>query len=367
LLLSAFLAIAVFAFVLVVANVLKEVAGPFAAGQLTLDMFLYLAAIAIPGVLPYALPLGLLTAVLLVLGRLSAQNELIAMKAAGMSLWRIAAPVYALALMGTALSAIINIYYAPIADAAFRRTLEEAARTDPLRFFTPRTFVKDFGGYVIFVDRREGAELRRIHVWELDEQNRAVNYLQADRATIEFNAGLGLIVLTAYDGTVQKIDPDVPPNEANAVQTVMGDSAQFLLPLDDLLGDSRREPKLSFQTLDSLMAKRAQAKADEGGGDAGAFARRIEVQTAIQKKFALSFAVLSLCVIAIPLGIKASRTETYANFAIAFALANVYFIFFVLCSWAETRPAWRPDLLVWLPNAAFQSLGAGLFLRSARH
>ncbi|GHB92804.1 LPS export ABC transporter permease LptF [Cerasicoccus arenae] len=357
------MAIAVFVFVLVVFNVIKEVAGPFASGQITEGMFVYLIAITIPGVLPYALPLGLLTAILLVLGRLSAQNEIVAMKAAGLSLWRITAPVFLLALLGVGLSAVINIYYAPIADTAFRSTLQSAARADPLRFFSPRTFVKNFPGYVIFADRREGNELRQLHVWELDDQSRAIRHLQGQRAELSFDEANPAIVLTVHDAHGQVINPDLPPSDLDSTYIGEFKRSEFRLPLDDLLGGNKKQTKLAFMTLDELLQRRAEAIADKGEG---AFERRIELQTAIQKKFSFSFAVLSLALVAIPLGIKASRTETYANFALALALALGYFMVFILCSWLEKMPAMRPDLMIWVPNFLFQALGGILFWRACK-
>lgn len=355
------MAIAVFAFVLGVFVIIKEVAGPFASGQINGQMFAYLIAITIPGVLPYALPMGLLTAILLVLGRLSAQNEIVAMKAAGMSLWRITAPAIVLALIGVAISAVINVYYAPVADSAFRETLRSAARADPLRFFSPRTFVKHFPGYVIFADRREGDELREINVWELDDQQRAIRHLQGQRALLGFDEEAGEIVLTVFNANGQIIDPLVPPSDHDATHVVEFSESEFRLPLDELLGQGSGQTKLSLLTLEELLRLRADAM--EGGEET--FARRIELQTAIQKKFSFSFAVLSLALVGIPLGIKASRTETYANFALALALAMCYFVAFVLCSWLEKNPALRPDLLIWAPNVFFMSLGGALYWRAA--
>jgi len=356
------MAIAVFAFVLAVFVILQEVAGPFASGQITGQMFAYLVAITIPGVLPYALPMGLLTAILLVLGRLSAQNEIVAMQAAGMSLWRITAPVIALGMLGVVISGVINVYYAPIADRAFRETLTSAARADPLRFFAPRTFVKDFPGYVIFADRREGDELREIDAWELDEQQRVINYMQGERALLNFNEQKALIELTIFSANVQKMDPETPPSQQQNSHILEFEKWQIGLPLEELLGGGGGQTKLAFMTIDELLRLRAEAITE--GGE-GAFERRIELQTAIQKKFSFSFAVLSLALVAIPLGIKASRTETYANFALALALAMCYFLAFVLCSWLEKNPAMRPDLLIWAPNFAFQALGGALYWRAA--
>ena len=95
---AAFMTVALFVFVLVLGNVIKEVMGELAAGRLSVSTFIYIVALIIPGVIPYALPLGMLTGILLVFGRMSAQSEVVAMKACGRSIYSMAAPVFFLAI-----------------------------------------------------------------------------------------------------------------------------------------------------------------------------------------------------------------------------------------------------------------------------
>ena len=65
------------------------------------------------GIILAGLLLGMLTGVLIVLGRISANNEIVAMKSAGMNLWRIVSPIFLVALIGVALSGYINCFWAP--------------------------------------------------------------------------------------------------------------------------------------------------------------------------------------------------------------------------------------------------------------
>ena len=85
---------------LTVGNVIKDLLGYLIAGQLKLELFLELVLLIPPFVLSYALPFGVLTGVLLVLGRMSAQHEVTAIRAAGLSLPWIARPILVLAALG---------------------------------------------------------------------------------------------------------------------------------------------------------------------------------------------------------------------------------------------------------------------------
>lgn len=74
-----------------------------------------------------------------------------------------------------------------------------------------------------------------------------------------------------------------------------------------------------------------------------------------------------MVVLAVPLGIKASRSETFANLAIALALAMSYYMMTVVISWLEKYPEMRPDILIWIPNFIFQAVGTYLIYRSSKN
>jgi lipopolysaccharide export system permease protein len=87
----------------------------------------------------------------------------------------------------------------------------------------------------------------------------------------------------------------------------------------------------------------------------------------MSRHFAMAFSVFSLSVFAIPLGIRVSRTETYANFALALVIAFAYYFSLILIGWIQNRPEYRPEILVWVPNLAAQGIGFWLLARANRH
>ena len=84
----------------------------------------------------------------------------------------------------------------------------------------------------------------------------------------------------------------------------------------------------------------------------------------IQKNLAMAFSVLSLTLIGIPLGIKVSRKETYANLGLALTLAMGYYFLIIIVGWLEKAPQLRPDIIIWIPNLVFQSIGIWLIFRA---
>lgn len=377
---TTFAAVSIFVFVLVMGNLVKgQIADLLASGRLGLGLFAYLTAILIPGVIPYALPAGLLTGVLLVLGRLSAQNEITALKSAGISLWRICAPIFLIGLLGTVFACMIGFYYAPLADTAVKKTLADVVRADPLRYIQPRVFIKDFPGFVIYVQERRGDQLHQLHLWELNEHGQVIREVNARWGEVTYNYDDGNIQMTVHDGTAEARNTGDPENFSDNRPILSFDKAEFALSLDQILGTREVHRKLSFMTLQELLALRADtlkpapAQIEAAGGEEltaytdRQFRDRIRIQYTIQEKIAFSFGVLSLCCMAIPLGIKASRTETMANFVLAVILFIVYYFGLTMVSWLRDLPHWRPDILVWVPNLIFQAIGLWFLRRANQH
>lgn len=367
-LVACILALALFVFVLVAGNAIRQIIGLFAGGRLSLGEFLYFIGLLIPGVAAYALPLGLLTGILLVLGRLSAQNEIQAMKSAGISLYTIASPILLIALLGSAFSLWVTFQHGPRANVAFREGLADIVRNDPLRFIQPGVFVTEFPGYVIYAGERDGADLRNFWIWELDDTGRASILLRAVRGNFFYDETGDALVLTVFNGTAERRPSDDPENFRTLDAATLGfEEWTIRLSLESILGSQHYSKKLAFMTLGELREQRAMFLLNQGNLPPEVALRgQIAAQMQIQKNFATSLSILSLALVAIPLGIKASRTETLANLALALALAMVYYMAIIFISYLEAHPRMRPDLLIWLPNIAFQSLGFILLSRANR-
>ena len=71
----------------------------------------------------------------------------------------------------------------------------------------------------------------------------------------------------------------------------------------------------------------------------------------------------AFALIGVPLGIRVSRRETSANLGLAVGLALGYYVLTVMVGWLDRHPEYHPDVLLWLPNVIFLSLGVWLFRR----
>jgi lipopolysaccharide export system permease protein len=359
-------AVLLLVFVLMLGNVLRDLLGPMLAGQLPLTKFLSLTALLIPPAATYALPMGMLTGILLTLGRLSADNEITAMRAAGISLPRLTRPVFILAGLAAAVGLYVNFEAMPHTKVVYERNLTAAEHANPLNLIVPRTFIKQFPGYVLYIGDKQQGVLKDFWLWQLDSDHRVVRFVRAGSGRVDYNEKTNQIQVVLANAQVETLDPKAPENftESPSIATFEV-SDPYPLSLDSIFGRMVLRQKLAWMTYAELRSPLGlnQALKDEDQN-----LRRAEMKVAltIQEKFTLAFAVLSFALIGVPLGIQVSRRETSANLGIAVTLALAYYFLTVMVGWLDHHPEYRPDLLLWAPNLIFMGLGYWLFRRLSR-
>ena len=363
---SCLAAVGLFGFVLMLGNAIRDLLSLVLAGQLPLTTFGELLLLLIPFVVSYALPMGMLTGVLLTLGRLSADSEITAMRAAGISVGRIARPVIILGVLGMATGLYINFEAMPRARLQYQKELADAVRVNPLRFIMPRTFIRDFPGFVIYVGDKQGPVLSNFWLWELDDQQRVERLVRAESGRFDYDEENNAMLLTLLKAQVEardRINPEdfsTPPLVGTFDKT-----EQVRLPLDNLFGRSSVRQKLKWMTYDQLQQESARlAVMEVAPENAREHAReQMKVKLTVQEKLQNALAMLSFALIGVPLGIKVSRRETSANLGVAVAMALGYYFLTVMVNWLDRHPEYRPDLLFWIPNLIFLAIGLWLFSR----
>jgi lipopolysaccharide export system permease protein len=362
-------AVALFAFVVALPNIVRDLLSPFLAGQFDPATFARLVALLLPFAISFALPMGILTGVLLTLGRLSADSEITAMRAAGISVTRVAQPVFILAALGAAGALYVNFESAPWARVQFHREFAEAVRTNPLRIIVPKTFIRDFRGAVLYVGAKEGPVLRDIWLWDLDNESRVRRLVRAESGRLEFNEATNSLVPTLLHATIEERDPAQPEDFRKSPKVASVERFEEIqIPLDRYFGRNQARMKQEWLTYDQLRTEQARLAAQSPAPEKRAEHARAQMNLAliVQEKFNLSLAVFSFALLGVPIGIKVSRRETSANLGLALLLVLGFYILTVLVKALDKHPEFRPDLLIWLPNVIFIALGLWLFTRIER-
>lgn len=367
--------VAVFTFVLLLGNGLKEILPLLASRQATLVVVVQAIGLLIPYVLAFALPMGMLTSTLLVFGRFSADQELTAMRASGISLVALITPVLLLSVALTGVCALMNMQVAPQRRAAYKKLLVGIGLTRPEAFLPAGTYIKDFPNRIIYVGHVDGTNLSEIDVYELNSENHVESRVRASEGSVQVDRVHNIIRVVLLDAwRTGPVDgkqvgvyfgstelPEIPLPTTPTKRTSLTDMTIF--ELWDELHELERRIKLPA-SVRKISREEFREKVREVQRQRKDLIAPIMVQ--IHRQIAFSFACIGFTLVGIPLGIRAHRRETTFGIAAALMLVMLYYSFFILAQALDTQPEWYPHLVLWLPNFIFQAAGAVLLWRANR-
>jgi lipopolysaccharide export system permease protein len=160
---------------------------------------------------PIALPVAFLIAVLVGFGRLSSDSELVAMKANGFSLLRLAVPVAALSTVVVALSLLLNLEWVPWAERNFKNTLIKVGNTKVVSQIKEGTFTSGFFDLLIFAEKVDTKANRMQKVFIYDDRNpkdpNTVVAQTGEIVNVKTDSELGVAaMLKLYNGSIHRND-----------------------------------------------------------------------------------------------------------------------------------------------------------------
>jgi lipopolysaccharide export system permease protein len=215
--------------------ILKSLIGPFWLGfgiitfLLTMDMLLDLLDLLISKGIPawivlklfvlglgwmvvLSIPCGVLVAALMTYGRLSQDNEIIALRASGVHLGRIILPTLGSSVIVAAALALFNNYVLPETNYAFAGLMQEISRQRPTAEIREGVLVDDFPGYDLWIGRLDDrtGRMRDILVLDARDNPDSPRTIMARSGTLRYRPAEGLLTLDLQDGEIHEADPSAP-------------------------------------------------------------------------------------------------------------------------------------------------------------
>ncbi len=334
----------------------------------------------IPFSLTFSVPWGFLTAVLLVYGRLAADNELTSMRMAGLSLWRLSAPAIGMGIVLSALCYYINIEVAPKGKNAMSDLVIKAAMDNPKALLRSSQDATKLDKVQLYIEGREGDRLVGVHIFPLrDTQGNATadfDAMHAESATVgDFDVKSRQLELTLNNTTIEQtkgresvlptighmsLSVHIPirthrklkPNRfTNSEITYELAHTEMLRPMNHVRLSAYAHAaavKPSFPCATQLWAD-AEADANRYRYEMHEKNERAFRTEGIQRaSFACACIVFSL--IGVPLAITARRRDTSTGFAIGILVAAVYFVALVFCELSRKASGITPYIVLWIPN-----------------
>jgi LPS export ABC transporter permease LptG len=339
-----------------------------------LHLVLQLVLFMFPSFLALTLPMALLVAVLVAGGRLAGDLEIVAFKAAGVSLGRLFRPVVAAGLLVAGASAAMTLVVSPLANQEFNRQLFRILQTRAVTGLHERVFNASFGDVVIYVEDVSASQVALGGVLVSDERDpRLSRIITAREGRVLSDEGNRRITLRLLNGAVHEADvvpaappgapPTAPPGGAAGAARYRFTSFSVYdmsLSLDSALkGPLRGEKPERDLPFDEL-----RARADDPALDPRT---RAAFLAEWHKRLATPVAALVFALVGFPLAVRSHRGGRAIALIASLAIFLAYYLLLSsLESTAVKTGMLPPGIAVWAPNALFGLVGTILFLATSR-
>ncbi|PYV17106.1 MAG: hypothetical protein DMG21_09430 [Acidobacteria bacterium] len=172
---------------------------------------LELLALPLPGILVLTIPMAVLVGTLIGLSRMSADGEVVAARASGLSFRQFTIPVTFLALAGLAAAAWMSLDLGPEAGAALNRRERRLAASQGTHAIQPRVFIEQFPNWLLYIQDVTGprSELRGVFAADTSDRN-APKITLAESGLIVNDPEHGRLILHLQHGATHEIDPAHP-------------------------------------------------------------------------------------------------------------------------------------------------------------
>jgi len=347
-------ALGTFSFVLLTGNAMRLVR-LLAAGMSLADFFVAVLLL-FPYVLVFAIPMALLTANLLVFARMSAEREITAMRASGISLYQVISPAILFAVVLSLLCCYLNTELAPRSRYQLRLHQARVLQKDPLAILAEGT-ATDLDRFVISVQRREGTRLMMVSIAERLPDGRWKQLTRAREGRLEIDPQTQTAKLT-LTGVITEVYIGDSDREAHTPRVIPGQEVVQEFDLASLFAQREAKKRLSDLTLFELV--------DEVHAPGRKPSQVMSALVETHKRMAFSLAGFAFVLLSIPVGIRASRRETAVGIALSLVLVFAYYLFIILAESMADNPAAHPIALVWTPNFLFEGLGLYLLHRTVQ-
>ena len=312
------------------------------SGSQILKLFLCL----FPSIFVFTIPMGILIGVLLGLGRMSADSEIIALGASGIGRRRILLPVGVMASAGAAITLMMSLWLAPLALRNFR-AIESDLVTSQISFqVQPRVFDERFPRMVLYVNdvSASGTQWHGVFLAEAGSESGSRLTL-AENAIVIAEPKLGKLELHLQGGTTHEFSRS---DQGHYSVTAFGQS-DWPIEVNGLGASQPRQLSNPERPLRELLD-------DRGPGWR-------EARVELQGRFAFPVACLVFALVAVPLGAQPRRGGRAAGSLLAVILIVSYYLLFGMGAKLARQGKVSPAEGLWFANFVLTVLGAALLPR----
>jgi LPS export ABC transporter permease LptF/LPS export ABC transporter permease LptG len=298
-----------------------------------------------PGVFVFTVPMATLIGVLLGLGRMSADSEIIALTALGIGRRRILLPVGVLALTGAIATLIMTVWLGPLALRTFRATEADLIASQVSYQLQPRVF-EERPRLVLYINdvTASGTQWHGVFLAETGGENGSRLTL-AENAIVIAEPTEGKLELHLQGGTTHEFSRD----DADHYSVTAFGQSDWPLDVSGLVPPGPRQMNNAERSVRDLVR-------DHGPGWR-------EARVELHRRFAFPMACFAFALIAVPLGAQPRRGGRAAGSLLAVVLIAAYYLLSVMGAGLARQGSVSPAAGIWIADAVLAAIGLALLPR----
>jgi len=305
---------------------------------LVLKLFLLM----LPDTVSLTVPMSFLIAVVMAMGRLSTDSELIALRVTGLSIYRIIRPLIISGFVVFILMLIFNETLLINSNEDYNKIFIKIVQSSPSSVIEDGIFTS-FGDKTIWVEKiyRKSGKMRNVMLFSR-KNNKVWDIIKAKRGMWMQNSD-GSKTLVLFNGRVFSSDFE---NDSLSIVDFNNGRSEILLS-DSKIDHNEEKGKLNPTEMTSLELYRVLKVIDKSYKEDRTVAL---YWVELFKKYALPFSCVVFSIIGAPLGIFSKRSGKGIGFGLSIVVFFVYYVFFMIGQSLSIRGLLHPFIGVWSAN-----------------
>jgi lipopolysaccharide export system permease protein len=309
-----------------------------------------------PSFLMFTIPISLLIAILIGIGRLSGDNEITILKMSGVSLYQLAVPVAFAALASFVMTAATTLFLVPYGNVAAKNLLYDMAKQKASVGIREKVFIDDFRGILLYAEKIpvQGNYLEGVLISD-NRITREPSTIIARKAYLISDPNTLAIILRLEDGSIHTADA--------ALTHYRKVDFRFYDVRLDLPSSLSEERTAGAKSSTEMTIAELSARLRSRGIEQEAL-RELAIE--LNKKLTIPLSCLVFALIGLPLGIRAHRSVRARGFTIGLVIVLIFYLMRLSGEALVETGRLSPVVGTWTPNAVFAVAGMLLFIFSAR-
>lgn len=305
--------------------------------------------------LPVVMPISFLVATLVGFGRMSADSEVVAFKASGLSMYRLYIPVGVLSVIVAAAVFYLTYFYIPWGNRELKKTIIKVGNTKVVSNLKEGTFTEGFFDLLVYADKVDSAEnrLRGIFIYDERDKKNPMAILAKGGQVISLKTQGDLsaaVIMKLNDGSIHRSDIS-----RRYYEKIDFNEYRLMLKVEE--GETHEVKYAKTLDADELISQMKKYENE--------YSRYQEYAIEYWKRIALAIAPILFGVLGVGLGVVRMRAVKSNALFVAFGIVIVYWGLHIAGASLAEKGHLAPFLAMQLPNLAVLPAAVASFRRSS--